>query len=49
MAGRHVRRQTSASYELVGISPIQDADHRALLTSHDIVPQDLNDLTQGLG
>jgi hypothetical protein len=33
---------------LVGISPELDAEQRAFLTSHDILPQDLNDLTQGL-
>jgi len=34
--------------EFVGISPTLDATQRAFLTSHDIVPQDLNDLTSGL-
>ncbi len=36
------------SHQFVGISPILDADHRATLTNHDIIPQDLNDLTLGL-
>ena len=34
--------------QFVGISQILDADQRAMLTSHDIIPQDVNDLTQGL-
>jgi AAA+ ATPase superfamily predicted ATPase len=53
---QHVARflQTKPKYQdwsqqLVGISPVLDADQRARLTSHDIIPQDLNDLTQGLG
>jgi hypothetical protein len=32
----------------VGISPVWDADQRAILTRHDIIPQDLNDLTLDL-
>jgi len=35
--------------QLVGISPELNADQRSVLTGHDIIPQDLNDLTQGLG
>lgn len=53
---RHVARflQTMPQYQgwsrqFVGISPVLNVDHRAKLTSHDIIPQDLNDLTQGLG
>ncbi|HMO37207.1 MAG TPA: hypothetical protein PKA06_14305, partial [Gemmatales bacterium] len=53
---QHVARfiQTMPKYQnwsqqLVGISPVLDLDHRAILNSHDIIPQDLNDLTQGLG
>lgn len=53
---QHVARflQTMPKYQgwtqqFVGISPVLDADQRAFLTSHDIIPQDLNDLTQGLG
>jgi hypothetical protein len=37
------------SHQLVGISPVLDADQRNRLNGHDIIPQDLNDLTQGLG
>lgn len=53
---QHVARflQTMPKYQgwsrqLVGISPVLDAGQRALLSGHDILPQDLNDLTQGLG
>ena len=53
---RHVERflQTMPKYagwsrQLVGISPVLDAGQRATLVGHDILPQDLNDLTQGLG
>ncbi|HRI66036.1 MAG TPA: ATP-binding protein [Polyangium sp.] len=34
--------------EYVGIAPILDANARTVLTMHDILPQDLNDLTEGL-
>ncbi len=34
--------------EYVGISPTLDAEHRDLLLHHDILPQDLHDLTRGL-
>ena len=34
--------------QYVGISPIFDAEQRTILTGHDIIPQDLNDLTRGL-
>jgi len=37
------------SYQLVGISPVLDADQRNRLNRHDIIPQDLNDLTRGMG
>lgn len=37
------------SRQLVGISPVLDADQRAVLTNYDIIPQDLNDLTHDLG
>ncbi|MFM7931503.1 MAG: DUF234 domain-containing protein, partial [Pirellula sp.] len=37
------------SRQLVGISPVLDLEQRATLTRHDIIPQDLNDLTHGLG
>jgi AAA+ ATPase superfamily predicted ATPase len=37
------------SQQLVGISPLLDTAQRAILTSHEIIPQDLNDLTQELG
>jgi hypothetical protein len=36
------------SKQFVGISPVLDTEQRAFLTSHDILPQDLNDLTLGL-
>jgi AAA+ ATPase superfamily predicted ATPase len=36
------------SRQLVGISPLLDADQRATLIGLDILPQDLNDLTRGL-
>jgi hypothetical protein len=36
------------SQQLVGISPLLNAKQRNQLTRHDILPQDLNDLTQGL-
>jgi uncharacterized protein len=52
---QHVERflQTMPKYQswtqqYVGIAPVLDADQRAILTSHDIIPQDLNDLTLGL-
>jgi AAA+ ATPase superfamily predicted ATPase len=34
--------------EYVGIAPALDSDARAILTEHNILPQDLNDLTRGL-
>jgi uncharacterized protein len=34
--------------QYVGISLALNAEQRSRLTSHDIIPQDLNDLTQGL-
>ena len=34
--------------QLVGISPVLDAEQREFLTGHDILPQDLNDLTRDL-
>ncbi len=34
--------------QFVGISPVLDAEQRTILTSHEILPQDLNDLTMGL-
>lgn len=52
---RHVDRflQAMPKYrswkkEYVGIAPVLDADARAILTIHDILPRDLNDLTAGL-
>jgi AAA+ ATPase superfamily predicted ATPase len=52
---QHVARflQTRPIYQgwtkqYVGISPVLDAEQRAILTGHDIIPQDLNDLTLGL-
>lgn len=35
--------------QLVGISTFLDKEQRAILASHEIIPQDLNDLTHGLG
>jgi len=37
------------SHQLVGISPVLDAAQRNRLNGHDVIPQDLNDLTRGLG
>ncbi len=34
--------------QFVGISTLLDTEQRAFLTSHDLLPQDLNDLTSGL-
>jgi len=34
--------------QLVGIAPELSLDQRAILTRHDLLPQDLNDLTRGL-
>jgi hypothetical protein len=36
-------------HEYVGIAPLLDADQRAVLSRHDVIPQDLNDLTSQLG
>jgi AAA+ ATPase superfamily predicted ATPase len=35
--------------EYVGTSPLLDAGQRAVLTRHDVIPQDLADLTSNLG
>ena len=52
---QHVERflQTMPKFQgwakqYVGIAPMLDAEHRGILTRHDIIPQDLNDLTTGL-
>jgi hypothetical protein len=52
----HVGRflQTMPKYQgwkqqYVGIAPVLDEEERAVLTAHDIIPQDLNDLTRDLG
>jgi hypothetical protein len=52
----HVARflQTMPRYQhwdlqLVGLSTVLDAKHRATLTSHNLIAQILNDLTLGLG
>ncbi len=52
---RHVRRfiQRTPKYktwkhQYIGIAPVLDAEQRAILSSHDIIPQDLVDLTTGL-
>ena len=34
--------------QFVGIAPELSSEQRAILTSHDIIPQDLTDLTTGL-
>jgi len=34
--------------QYVGISPLLDAGQREVLIRHDVIPQDLNDLTDGL-
>ena len=34
--------------EYVGIAPSLDADQRVVLTRHDVIPQDLTDLTSSL-
>jgi hypothetical protein len=34
--------------QYVGIAPLLDAEQRAILNGHAIIPQDLNDLTIGL-
>ncbi len=51
----HVDRflQTMPQYQgwtqqYVGIAPVLDAEQRAILAGHDIIPQDLNDLTRDL-
>ena len=51
----HVQRflETTPRYrawkvQYVGIAPVLDAEQRAVLTRHDVIPQDLNDLTLDL-
>jgi hypothetical protein len=44
-----MRHYQGWAQQYVGIAPMLDAEQRAILTSHEIVPQDLNDLTRGLG
>lgn len=34
--------------QYVGIAPVLDAEQRTILITHDVIPQDLNDLTTGL-
>lgn len=34
--------------EYAGIAPVLNADQRSILTRHDVIPQDLNDLTRNL-
>jgi AAA+ ATPase superfamily predicted ATPase len=34
--------------QYVGVSPVLDAEQRAVLTRHDVIPQDLNDLVSNL-
>jgi hypothetical protein len=36
-------------HECVGIAPLLNAEQRAVLERHDVIPQDLNDLMKGLG
>ena len=52
---QHVQRflETMPQYQswtrqYVGIAPVLNAEERTMLTSHDITPEDLNDLTVGL-
>lgn len=35
-------------HEYVGIAPVLDADQRVVLARHDVIPQDLTDLTSNL-
>ncbi len=35
-------------HDYVGIAPVLSAEQRAVLSGHDVVPQDLGDLTEGL-
>lgn len=35
--------------QYVGIAPVLNEEHRAVLTNHGVIPQDLNDLTYDLG
>ena len=34
--------------QLVGIAPVLDAEQRSILSRHDVIPQDVNDLLMGL-
>jgi hypothetical protein len=43
-----MRQYQGWTHQYVGIAPVLDAEQRAILTGHDIIPQDLNDLTRGL-
>lgn len=52
---QHVERflQSKPKYQgwtkqYVGISPVLNAEQRGILPGHDIIPQDLNNLTLGL-
>jgi len=38
----------SWTQQYVGIAPALDSEQRAILTGHEIIPQDLVDLTTGL-
>lgn len=40
-----MRQYQGWKHEYVGIAPVLDADQRAVLARHDVIPQDLNDLT----
>jgi AAA+ ATPase superfamily predicted ATPase len=42
------RKYQSWQIEYVGIAPSLDADQRRVLARHDVIPQDLRDLTEGL-
>jgi AAA+ ATPase superfamily predicted ATPase len=51
----HVRRFLEAApryekwkKEYVGIAPTLDGEQRAILAAHDVIPQDLRDLTEGM-
>ncbi len=43
-----LRTYQSWSVEHVGIAPVLDADQRRVLARHDVIPQDLHDLTADL-
>lgn len=42
------RTYQSWKHQYVGISPVLDVEQRAIMLKHDVIPQDLNDLTSNL-